>query len=116
QAMGDPATAASDRYALAVVAFELLTGDKPFVAEHFAAQARAHIEDPPPPASRRAEDLPRGVDAVLARGMAKRPSDRFGSAAEMVDALAGALGGEGAEATAATRRLAPRRRPAPAPV
>ena len=48
QAMGEPATAASDRYALAVVAFELLTGEKPFEAEHFAAQARAHIEDDPP--------------------------------------------------------------------
>ena len=48
QAMGEPATAASDRYALAVVAFELLTGEKPFQAEHFAAQARAHIEDDPP--------------------------------------------------------------------
>ena len=41
QAMGEPAIAASDRYALAVVAFELLTGEKPFQAEHFAAQARA---------------------------------------------------------------------------
>src|SRR5918997_1672329 len=48
QAVGDAATAASDRYALAVVAFELLTGVKPFQAEHFAAQARAHVEDPPP--------------------------------------------------------------------
>ena len=42
------ATAASDRYALAVVAYELLTGERPFQAEHFAAQARAHIEDDPP--------------------------------------------------------------------
>src|SRR5262245_27369286 len=39
QAMGDPATPASDRYSLAVVAFELLTGSRPFQAEHFAAQA-----------------------------------------------------------------------------
>ena len=49
QAMGEPATPASDRYALAVVAFELLTGRKPFQAENFAAQARAHVEDEPPP-------------------------------------------------------------------
>src|SRR4051795_2940136 len=54
QAMGEAATAASDRYSLAVVAFELLTGEKPFEAEHFAAQARAHVEDPVPPASTRA--------------------------------------------------------------
>ena len=44
QAMGEPATPASDRYSLAVVAFELLTGERPFNAEHFAAQARAHVE------------------------------------------------------------------------
>ncbi|HKH19116.1 MAG TPA: serine/threonine-protein kinase, partial [Solirubrobacteraceae bacterium] len=51
QAMGHPSTAASDRYSLAVVAFELLTGSKPFTAENFAAQARAHVEDEPPRAS-----------------------------------------------------------------
>ena len=57
QAMGEPATAASDRYALPVVAFELLTGEKPFNAEHFAAQARAHVEDDPPRASELNPDL-----------------------------------------------------------
>src|SRR3954454_19266311 len=50
QALGEAATAASDRYSLAVVAFELLTGERPFSAEHFAGQARQHIEAPPPPA------------------------------------------------------------------
>jgi serine/threonine-protein kinase len=92
QAMGHASTAASDRYALAVVAFELLTGTRPFEAEHFAAQARAHVEDEPPPASERDPDLPASVDAVLARGMAKEPSDRWESAADMVAALGGALG------------------------
>src|SRR5919109_105361 len=71
QVVGEPATPASDRYALAVVAFELLTGSKPFQAEHFAAQARAHVEDEPPLASERDASLPRGVDPVLKRGMAK---------------------------------------------
>ena len=66
QAMGEPAIAASDRYALAVVAFELLTGEKPFQAEHFAAQARAHIEDDLP----RVSDSPR---AVRARRRRHRP-------------------------------------------
>ena len=72
------ATAASDRYALAVVAYELLTGSRPFEAEHFAAQARAHVEDPPPPAVDRATaSCPRAVDAVLERGLAKDPRDRW---------------------------------------
>jgi serine/threonine-protein kinase len=91
QAMGEPATAASDRYALAVVAFELLTGSKPFTAENFAAQARAHVEDEPPRASKRDIDVPPAVDAVLARGMAKEPEDRWESAGAMVRALDDAL-------------------------
>src|SRR3954454_12678745 len=44
QARGESATAASDRYSLAVVAYELLTGRRPFTARHFAAQAQQHIE------------------------------------------------------------------------
>jgi serine/threonine protein kinase len=91
QAMGHPATAASDRYALSVVAFELLTGQKPFEAEHFAAQARAHVEDDPPRASELNPDLGREVDDVLDRGMAKEPDDRWRSAAQLVERLEGAL-------------------------
>src|SRR4051795_1580533 len=87
QAMGEPATAASDRYALSVVAFELLTGEKPFNAEHFAAQARAHVEDDPPRASELNPDLTDRVDAVIDRGMAKDPDDRWASAAEFVERL-----------------------------
>jgi predicted Ser/Thr protein kinase len=94
QAVGEPATPASDRYALAVVAFELLTGSRPFQAEHFAAQARAHVEDQPPLASERDPSLPKGVDAVLDRGMAKEPSERWGSARDMVDALDRAMSGQ----------------------
>jgi serine/threonine-protein kinase len=91
QAMGEPSTAASDRYALAVVAFELLTGSKPFTAENFAAQARAHVEDEPPPASELDVDVPEAADRVLARGMAKEPADRWPSAGAMVSALDDAL-------------------------
>jgi eukaryotic-like serine/threonine-protein kinase len=87
QAMGEPAVAASDRYALSVVAFELLTGEKPFNAEHFAAQARAHVEDDPPRASELNPDLTEKVDAVIDRGMAKDPDDRWASAAEFVERL-----------------------------
>src|SRR5215204_6567025 len=91
QAMGEPSTAASDRYALAVVAFELLTGAKPFTAENFAAQARAHVEDEPPLASDVDVDVPPAADRVLARGMAKEPQDRWMTAGAMVRALDDAL-------------------------
>jgi len=92
QALGRAATDASDRYALAVAAFELLAGERPFTAGHFAAQARQHIESEPPRASRRNRALPRAVDDVLACGMAKRPDDRWPSAEAFVAALEAALG------------------------
>ncbi len=85
--LGQRATDAGDRYALAVVAFELLTGERPFTAEHFAAQARLHVEQPVPRASGRDAGIPRAVDAVLARGMAKQPEDRWPTATALVDTL-----------------------------
>lgn len=115
QALGEAAAPASDRYALAVVAYELLTGSRPFEAEHFAAQARAHVEDPPPPASSRAPELSKAVDAVLERGLAKDPNDRWGSSEEFVSALERTLGQSRAgEETKPTRRLGKRAKPVPA--
>jgi eukaryotic-like serine/threonine-protein kinase len=93
QALGREATGASDRYALAVAAFELLAGERPFQAQHFAAQARQHIEDDRPYASDRDRTLPPAVDDVLIRGMAQEPDERFESAGAFVDALETALSG-----------------------
>jgi serine/threonine-protein kinase len=89
--VGRPATEASDRYSLAVAAFELLVGERPFTAEPFAVQARQHLEEPPPRASAHNRDLPRSVDGVLARGMAKAPEDRWPTACAFAEALEGAL-------------------------
>jgi len=91
QAMGRPASDASDRYSLATVAYELLAGGRPFQAEHYAAQARAHVEDAPPRASERAPALAPGVDEVLERGMAKDPAERYLTASAFVGALDQAL-------------------------
>jgi hypothetical protein len=102
QALGQPATAASDRYALGVVAYELLTGGRPFERSSTTAEAAAHIHEPVPPASQRGVGLPPAVDRVFDRALAKDPSDRYGSGAELVEALRSAL--ERGE-TAATRVL-----------
>jgi serine/threonine protein kinase len=107
QALGEEATGASDRYALAVAGFELLTGGRPFTATHFAAQARQHIEDEPPRASQREPSISPAADEVLRRGMAKKPADRYATAAAFVDALETALDAPAPGATAATRALAP---------
>jgi hypothetical protein len=108
QALGREATGASDRYALAVAAFELLAGERPFGAQHFAAQARQHIEDPPPNATERDRSLPPTIDPVVIRGMAKEPGERFETAAEFVNALETALSG-GIPVTAQTAPLSRRR-------
>jgi hypothetical protein len=107
QALGREATGASDRYALAVAAFELLAGERPFDAPHFAAQARQHIEDDRPHASDRDRTLPHAIDAVLMRGMAKEPGERFETAGDFTDALETALSG-GIAVTA--QRTTPHRR------
>ena len=110
QARGHAATDASDRYALAVVAFELLTGRRPFTADHPAAQARAHVEDRVPSASAAATGLPPRVDRVLAMGMAKDPAQRPATAADFMDDIEDAIDGEIAPAgppTAVTAPVAP---------
>jgi serine/threonine-protein kinase len=93
RALGRPATESSDRYSLAVAAYELVVGARPFDAENFATQARHHIEDQPPPPSLRNPALPAAIDGVLARGLAKRPEERWPSAGAFADALERALSG-----------------------
>jgi eukaryotic-like serine/threonine-protein kinase len=91
QARGETATPASDRYALAVVAFELLTGTRPFERESSTAEAMAHVSAPIPPASADNPQLPAEVDNVLARGLAKQPEHRFASCGDFVHALRDAI-------------------------
>src|SRR3954463_1717488 len=111
QAMGELANAASDRYSLAVVAYPLPAGARAVQGEHFAAQARAHVEDEPEAPSARNPNLPPAVDAVLLRGLAKDPGERWTSAAQLVTRLDAALGD--APATDSPRRMPPAAPPAP---
>ena len=107
QALGKPATDASDRYALAVVAYELIARRKPFNGELPAAQARQHIEAPVPPASEHG-NVPVAADRVLERGLAKDPSERPLTATAFVEDLRDALD-DRREPTAATRVVTPAR-------
>ncbi len=105
QALGEPATSASDRYALAVVAFELLCGERPYQAEHTAAQARQHVEAEVPRITDRAPHLPPAVDVVLARGLAKDAAERPATAGQLVAELERALRAPAPGPTQATQRI-----------
>ncbi len=110
QATGERATPASDRYALAVVAYELLTGKRPFQADSPTAEASAHVNAPVPSVCD-SSSLPCELDPVFEQALAKDPSQRFGTCAEFVAALRGAL----AEAAGSTSELEPVPVPVAAP-
>jgi eukaryotic-like serine/threonine-protein kinase len=91
QARGDPSTPASDRYSLACVAFELFTGRRPFPRANPTAEAAAHATEAPPSPAEVDPSLPTALDAVFARGLAKRPGDRHASCAAFVSDLRNTL-------------------------
>ena len=93
QARGEPSTAASDRYGLGVVAFELLTGRRPYEGDTAATEALAHVTAPVPSAEKIHPELPVGVDEVLTRALAKDPDERPATCAELVSELREAFRG-----------------------
>jgi eukaryotic-like serine/threonine-protein kinase len=101
QAQGDRASPASDRYALAIVAWELLTGGRPFESESATAEAAAHVNAPIPAISS-AGDFPPELDRVFERALAKDPAERYATAGEFVAALSSAF----SDAAGATREIA----------
>jgi eukaryotic-like serine/threonine-protein kinase len=108
QINGEPTTPATDLYAVGIVLYEMLAGAAPYDGPTPMATAIAQQTAPIPDLRTVRPDAPPAVVRAVARAMAKRPGDRFGSAAEMRAALvAGATGaGAGAAPTARYRRPA----------
>ena len=89
---GTRPSAASDEYALACTAVELLTGSPPFTATTSMALMDAHLNRPMPKYSRRIDWLPRAFDSILAKAMAKTPDLRYESCSEFVALITRAIG------------------------
>ena len=82
---------ATDLYALATVAYEMLTCRFPHESDSVMKLLMSKIRDDPTPPSERDPSLPRRVDSVLLRGLAREPAARWKSCSMMVDALAAVL-------------------------
>jgi YVTN family beta-propeller protein len=109
QIEGDEVGPWSDVYALSCVLFECLTGEPPFRRDSLMALLWAHVHDAPPSASERRPGLPRAIDDVIARGMAKAPADRYETCGSLAEAAREALGlAPGTAPLSPVRRLAER--------
>lgn len=87
QIAGEPLGPATDRYSLAVVAYEMLTGRAPYQAETPGAVLLSHLQKSMPPMLELVGELSAHAEEVLQKGLAKDPADRFPSASQLVAAL-----------------------------
>jgi serine/threonine protein kinase len=89
---GEKVDGRADQYALAILAFELLSGQRPFADASMQELLRMHLTDRPPEVSSLRGELPPAMSAAIARGMSKQPEDRFASATAFVEALGASSG------------------------
>ena len=88
QAMGErDVDGRSDIYSLGIVAYQMIAGETPFRATNTPAMLMKHVSEPPTPLRSRRPDVPASLASAVERALAKRPEDRWHSAAEMRDAL-----------------------------
>ncbi|WP_051047891.1 serine/threonine-protein kinase [Rhodococcus sp. AW25M09] len=88
---GGVLSAQTDVYGLGATLVELATGRTPYPLATPLAITAAHLTAEPPSVTRRRRSLPRGLDAVVARSLAKDPADRFRTCVELSDAVAAAV-------------------------
>lgn len=84
QGRGQSVDARSDLYSIGVLLYRLLSGRLPFVADSPTAMIFQHVYETPPPLKEAAPEVPAVIAAIVEKLMAKDPSDRYGSASEIL--------------------------------
>ncbi len=88
QVQGHAVDGRADQFSLAVIAYEVLTGEKPFVADHLPSLLYRIVREEPLPPQRLNPTLSPQVEVVLRKALSKSAADRYPTAVEFVDALA----------------------------
>jgi serine/threonine protein kinase len=89
QVRGDPRTdGRADLYAVGVMLYEMVSGEIPFAGLHAVDLLVAKTVESPVPPSRHRPELPRRLEQVILRALARAPVERFATGAEMAAALA----------------------------
>ncbi|MDH4135700.1 MAG: protein kinase, partial [Anaerolineae bacterium] len=87
QASGGEVDGRSDIYSLGVTLFEMLTGERPYDADSAVDIVLAHLQEPIPSLHQLDESIPLEVDELVRKCLAKKPQDRYQSAAEFLEAI-----------------------------
>ena len=87
QVQGLPVDGRSDQFSLAVIAYEILTGERPFQGEHLSTVVYKIVAEEPADAQRINSTLTPQIDQVLRRGLSKKPEDRYPNCSNFVGAL-----------------------------
>ncbi len=87
QVQGKPVDGRADQFALAVIAYEMLTGEKPFVAEYLPTLLYKLVAEEPAAPQRLNPTLAAEVEAVLRKGLGKKPEDRYSTCSEFILSL-----------------------------
>jgi serine/threonine protein kinase len=107
QVEGEALDGRADLYSLACTAFEMLAGEPPFKREQGIAVMWAQLQAAPPSLTALRPDLPPGVDQVIARAMAKSPTDRYQTCGAFADSLRTACGLGGSQVSPAASPVPP---------